>query len=290
MIDRIDWNRLWKESGHAEEKNGAREFWDSYAPHFRKKGVHGEKDPYVEQFFNLAGLKPGETVFDMGCGSGTLAIPYAQRGLEIYAADFSPEMLRVLMQDAEEEGVADKIHPIQLDWNEDWSKRDLPKCDVAISSRSLIVRDLTQALKNLESVAKDRVCVGAWDVPSMGFNRVVAKAIGYERPGYGVYWFVMNELMDRDRFPELSFIRSPFRNDKYESYEAGVEKLKASFQYGLTDEQQKLLEEFCEEHLKFHEGDEDRRTSARGDAQGKPEYWQMDTSDMSTMAFIKWFV
>ena len=285
-MERIDWNKIWKESRKAEEKNSSSEFWDSFATSFRKKA--DEPDPYIEEFYRLAEIQPGDTLFDMGCASGTLAIPYAQKGHEIYAADFSGEMLKVLMEGAEAAGVADRIHPIRLDWNEDWSIRNLPECDVAFASRSLIVEDLTDALKKLESVATHRCCVGAWDTPTKGYDRYVAEAIGYERPGYGVHWFVMNELMDRERFPELFFIRSPFRVAKFNSFEEGVEKLKETFQYGLTAEQEKLLEEYCREHLKYHELKDGGERSARGDAQGEKEFWQLDHSDMSTMAFIRW--
>ncbi|MDO4834148.1 MAG: methyltransferase domain-containing protein [Bacillota bacterium] len=289
-MERIDWNELWKANRRSENKNNTSQFWDSFAVNFRKKARDGKKDPYIEKFYELMEAEEGDTIFDMGCASGTLAIPYAQKGHEIYAADFSEEMLRVLMEGAEEAGVADRIHPILLDWNEDWFERDLPQCDIAIASRSLIFEDLTASLKKLESVAVRRVCVGAWDTPVSGFDRYVAKAIGYERSGYGVNWFVMNELMDRDRYPEQIFIRSPFRIAKFGSFEEGVRALRESFRYGLTDEQEKALAEYCREHLKFHSVEDGGEISARGDAQGKKEFWQLDHSDMSTMAFIRWEV
>ena len=285
MIE-IDWNAQWKEYGRIDNRNSTTEYWDSRAPRFRKK-TEGQ-DIYMEEFYMLMEPKPGDTFFDMGCGAGTLALPFAEKGHHVWAADFSPGMLECMMKDAEAEGLADRIHPIRLDWNEDWSVRNLPKCDIAFASRSLIFEDLTQALKNLESVATRRCCVGAWDTPVMNFDRHLAKAIGCERPGPGVNWFVMNELMDRDMFPEQIFIRSPFRNTKYRTFEEGVENLKGTFHRGLTREQEKLLEEYCREHLKHHEVEDGGEWSARGDAQGEKEFWQMDHSDMSTMAFIRW--
>lgn len=286
-MERIDWNHLWKTTEKLEDKNSSSEFWDEFASSFRKKKA--EPDPYIEKFYELMEALPGDTIFDMGCASGTLAIPFAEKGHEVYAADFSGEMLKVLMKGAEEAGVADRIHPIRLDWNEDWSLRDdLPVCDIAIASRSLIFKDLTLSLKKLESVARRRCCAGAWDTPVSGYDRYVAKAIGYERPGYGVNWFIMNELMDRDMFPEQIFIRSPFRKPKFGSFEEGVEELRGSMKYGLTEEQDRALLEYCREHLKFHRVEDGGHLSARRDAQGKKEFWQLDHSDMSTMAFIRW--
>jgi len=147
----IDWNSLWKESGECAHENSTVEYWDSFADKFRKKTT---RDEYEEMFYEKCGFEEGDTIFDMGCASGTLAIPYAKRGHEVYAADFSQDMLDMLVTDAAAEGVMERIHPIKLDWNEDWSARNLPVCDVAISSRSLICEDLTKALKDLESVAR----------------------------------------------------------------------------------------------------------------------------------------
>ena len=121
QTERIDWNRLWKENYADRPSEDDHQFWDDYAPRFRKK-LKEEEDPYVRIFYEYSEFQPGETIFDMGCASGTLAIPFAQKGHEIWAADFSEEMLKYLMIEAEEAGVADRIHPIRLDWNEDWSK------------------------------------------------------------------------------------------------------------------------------------------------------------------------
>jgi len=288
-IDRIDWNELWKElinEGTRQKKNTTSEFWDNFAPTFRKKPKGGEKDEYIEQFYEMMEIEPGETIFDMGCASGTLAIPYALRGHEIYAADFSPRMLEVLMQGAEEEGVADRIHPIQLDWNEDWNLRDLHVCDIAIASRSLIFEDLTSSLKKLESVASRRVCVGAWDTPTPGFDRYVSKAIGYERPGLASHSIIMGELLSRDVCPEMLVIKSPFRLSKYKSPEDGFETLKRSFYDGLSEQQEQKLAEYCREHMVHKTGA--GYTSSRGDGQELEDFWQLDHSDMSTMAFIRW--
>ena len=237
QTQRIDWNRLWQEQYANMPKEDDKEFWNDFAPRFRKK-LDVEEDPYIGKFYEYSEFRPGETIFDMGCASGTLAIPFAKQGHEIWAADFSEEMLKYLMINAKEEGVADRIHPIRLDWNEDWSARtDLPLCDVAISSRSFIVWDLSQGIRNLESVARRKVCVGAWDVPAHGYDRIVAEAIGYERPGYGCYFYILNELIDRDLLPQLQFIKSPFRLSKYESKEQALESQIKAFQFGLTDEQ-----------------------------------------------------
>ena len=276
-MERINWNDLWRSNLKNTCHESDKEFWDDFAPRFRKD-IPEDKDPYVEQFYRLSEFRDGETIFDMGCGSGILAIPFAKRGHEIWAADFSDGMLEYLMKGAECDGVAHRIHPIKLDWNEDWSRReDLPVCDVAISSRSFIVKDLTDGLKKLESRARDRVCAGTWDTPAPSSVGELAKPIGYERPGYGCYVYIMGELMDRDMRPSLQWIKNPFRRSSYESVEDAIEKLKKSFCFGLSKDQEKAMEDYCRLHLK--QRDKDGR-----------KVWKMDTDETSTIAHIMWNV
>lgn len=275
----INWNEMWRSTEDSIERSNNLEFWDAFAPRFRNKT--GQPDPYIELFYDYMEAGPDETLFDMGCGSGTLAIPYAQKGHEVFAADFSPEMLKYLMEGAEEAGVAEKIHPIRLNWNEDWSLRDLPKCDIAFSSRSFITRDLTSSLQKLESVAKRRVCIGAWDIPVAGYDRHLAKAIGYERPGIGTHYMIMGELMDRDVFPEMNYIYSPFRQEKYASRQQAEAELRRAFSH-MTREQEILFNEYLEKHLIYH--------PEKGIFHGRDldGFWQMDHNDNSSMAFISW--
>ena len=275
----IDWNKLWTDQYLEPEKTENIEFWDNFASRFRKEPGKDEKDEYVEKFYEYSGFRAGDTIFDMGCASGPLAIPYAEKGHEIYAADFSGEMLKYLMLGAEEHGVADKIHPIKLNWNEDWSKRELPVCDVAISSRSFIVNDLTEGIRKLESVAGRKVCIGAWDTPRPFYDRILARSIGYERPGYGCYFYIMNELMDRDLLPELRFIKSKFRSTSFKTKESAITAFEKSMDYGLpdglTDEQHRKMLEYCDEHLVTFEKN------------GETLY-KLDHEEISTIAHISW--
>ncbi len=56
----------------------------------------GREPAYREKTLDLAGLKRGESVLDIGCGTGTLAIAAKQRvgpAGKVYGVDASPEML-----------------------------------------------------------------------------------------------------------------------------------------------------------------------------------------------------
>ena len=56
----------------------------------------GQERPYREKTLELAALKAGESVLDVGCGTGTLAIAaksYVGSAGKVYGIDASPEMI-----------------------------------------------------------------------------------------------------------------------------------------------------------------------------------------------------
>ncbi|HEV2321856.1 MAG TPA: class I SAM-dependent methyltransferase [Gammaproteobacteria bacterium] len=68
----------------------------------------GRGRDFHEQFLELADLKPGETVLDVGCGTGSLAL-VAKRAVgpegAVFGVDASPEMLARAMKKARRAGL-----------------------------------------------------------------------------------------------------------------------------------------------------------------------------------------
>lgn len=66
----------------------------------------GYPDALIAQVIALVGLRHGDVVLDLGCGPGTLAIPFARAGMAVTAVDPEPEMLAACEAAAREAGVA----------------------------------------------------------------------------------------------------------------------------------------------------------------------------------------
>ncbi|HVU12774.1 MAG TPA: class I SAM-dependent methyltransferase, partial [Phototrophicaceae bacterium] len=67
--------------------------------------------------------KAGDTVLEMGCGTGEDAIYLAKRGVHVLASDGSPAMIAETARKAQAEGVADRVETRLLDFNDaaNWS-------------------------------------------------------------------------------------------------------------------------------------------------------------------------
>jgi SAM-dependent methyltransferase len=66
----------------------------------------GYPDALIARIIEIAGLKPGDPVMDLGCGPGLAAIPFARAGLNVMAIDPEPNMVQAATQEAALAGVA----------------------------------------------------------------------------------------------------------------------------------------------------------------------------------------
>ncbi len=86
LLTTRDWNEEWKELQKARRAADDASHWDKRAATFGSKDA---PNPYVERFLELAAHPTGESVLDMGCGTGRCRVPLGAAGHPVMAADFS---------------------------------------------------------------------------------------------------------------------------------------------------------------------------------------------------------
>lgn len=269
----IDWQRSWEELEATRPTSGDAAHWN------KRSTSYGDMryGDYERRFFELAQIEPGSTVLDFGCGVGLLAIPLAKQGCRVIACDFSQGMLDQLAIHAREAGVEGLIEPHLLSWDDDWSAAGLASdsVDVAIASRSIATTHLEAALRKLDAVARERVCV---TVAAGASPRRDVRA--YEAVGRTAFWvpdyaYCLNILLACGVFADLTYIVT-HRRPAFEDRADALAQLAKMMGDDLSPEEQARLAAYVDaQYVEDPTMPADRTFAARHDC---PVRW----------AFISW--
>lgn len=274
-----DWNEEWialQADRHAADDPS---FWDKRAKHFKPRETH----PYARDFLALASIADGESVLDMGCGGGSLAIPLAQRGCPVLACDFSQPMLDVVREGARHFDIDHLIDTKLLAWDDDWDDAGmLPRSvDVALASRSIATTDLEGALSKLDRIARRRCCITMVANASPRYDEHVMNAIGASVTQSRDFVYAFNILIGMGRLPEISYIHSP-RRDTFDSLDDGVADFARMLEGGHEDKLDELRSYIAAHMI---ENPQVGQPGSKGAPQGR---YMLDHVRMVHWAFISW--
>jgi SAM-dependent methyltransferase len=118
----------------------------------------------VERMLELANLKPGETVYDLGSGDGRVLLVAAQKfGAKAVGAELSENLVRKSQDAIEREGVADKASVIHGDLIDvDISKADVVTLYLLSDSNEMIRPKLESSLKSGTRVVSHDFEIRGW--------------------------------------------------------------------------------------------------------------------------------
>lgn len=223
-----DWNEEWKRLQRVRRKADDAQFWNKRSKNFDSKDA---PSPYVSAFLGLLDVAPGSRVLDMGCGTGSLAVPLALAGNQVVAADFSEGMLAETRRRMEANGT-DGVHPLLLAWDDDWDAAGIgaKSVDVAFASRSIATADLAAALAKLTRTARVRCAATLTLGSSPRMDPRVLAACGVRNFHGSDFQYAWNILFNAGYAPTAAYIDS-LRTDTYESRE----EARADFDRMLTD-------------------------------------------------------
>jgi ubiquinone/menaquinone biosynthesis C-methylase UbiE len=188
-----------------DEARQIAEYWDRIAPEFDSIYT-GNKNPVARgldkwlrrdmyERFNWVMQRAddcrGQTICDVGCGSGRFVSALAQKGARVTGLDFAPTMLKLAQQLVEHDGVGDRCDFVLsdvLDWKTD-RKFDLV---IAIGFWDYVADPLPR-LQSIRRITSDRF-LSAW--PRAGTWRAMIRKARLRVAGCPVYFWTRPQVED----------------------------------------------------------------------------------------------
>lgn len=199
----INWLELWQNGRKQKswDSKGAAD-WDKKACSFAER--HNQS-PYVDLLLSRLPLEESQSVLDIGCGPGTLALPIAQQVASVTALDYSAKMIELMATQAKAQGLTN-LQGIHCSWEDNWKKHGITPADVVIASRSMNLDDLEMAIDKLERYARKYVFITDRIAPSP-FDPDVFEAIGREFNSGPDYIFTLNILYTKNIHPHVEILQ-----------------------------------------------------------------------------------
>lgn len=287
LLSATDWNEEWKRLQIARRKADNSEYWDKRSKTFSTKDA---PNAYVDRFLELARIEPGETVFDMGCGTGALSVPLGEEGHKVIAADFSQGMLDAMEAELREKGVT-TVFPKLMSWEDDWEAHGVHEgmTDVALASRSIAVSDMKAALMRLTSVARRRVCITLSTGSSPRMDERILADIGVKNQFGNDFLYAFNILVGEGIMPEVAYIKST-RSDTFDSVDEAYDDFSRMTLDAMADKESPeaaaaldRLRTWTDAHLVANPD------AGKPDKKGLPQKaFKLDYPRIVTWAFLAW--
>jgi SAM-dependent methyltransferase len=207
---------------------------------------HAASTGYADTFIKIMRPRRNWTILDMGCGTGTIAVPLAKRVRKVTACDLSMTMLDMLKKRCREKRILN-IDAVRGGWEDDWPSLGIGTYDVAIASRSLIGDDVRGCIEKLSSAARKGVYISTM-VGCGPFDRRLFEATGRQfgtGPDYIYYYNLLSEMGLR---VNLVFIPENHRSD-WATLDDAVDGQRWMFRECLTEDEEQRVRTYLEQHL-----------------------------------------
>lgn len=251
-------------------------YWNKRAATF----THNATSDYERWLLDLLALETGEEILDMGCATGTLAVPLARAGHRVHGCDFAEAMLAILDERAAAENLPITSH--LLAWEDDWEEASLGhnSVDVAFASRSLMSGNVFSAVRKLDEAARSRAAVVVPDSLLPSRDPRLLTYLGRSARHPRVIREVTRALASLERIPVFATTRT-FRPMRFSSFdEARSDLRRLAGPKPLTAREQRLFDAYAAQHF-VHEAPADPSEATEG-------HWVLDYPLPVTWVFIGW--
>lgn len=251
-------------------------YWNKRAATFTRNAT----SDYERWLLDLLALEAGEEILDMGCATGTLAVPLARVGHRVHGCDFAEAMLAIL----DERAAAENLPIISrlLAWEDDWEEAGLGQnsVDVAFASRSLMSGNVFSAVRKLDSAARSRAAVVVPGSLLPSRDPRLLTYLGRSARRARIVRDVTRALASLGRVPIFATTQT-FRPMRFSSFdEARSDLRRLAGPEPFTVREQRLFDAYAAQHF--------MRETATGASGESDDQWILDYKLPVTWVFIGW--
>ena len=251
-------------------------YWNKRAATFTRDAT----SDYEHWLLDLLALEAGDEVLDMGCATGTLAVPLARAGHRVHGCDFAEAMLAIL----DERAAAENLPIISrlLAWEDDWEEAGLGQnsVDVAFASRSLMSGNVFSAVRKLDSAARSRAAVVVPGSLLPSRDPRLLTYLGRSARRARIVRDVTRALASLGRVPIFATTQT-FRPMRFSSFdEARSDLRRLAVPEPFTVREQRLFDAYAAQHF--------MRETATGASGESDDQWILDYKLPVTWVFIGW--
>lgn len=251
-------------------------YWNKRAATFTRNAT----GDYERWLLDLLALEAGDEVLDMGCATGTLAVPLARAGHRVHGCDFAKAMLAILDERAAAENLPISSH--LLAWEDDWEAKGFGpnSVDAAFASRSLMSGDVFSAVRKLDAAARSRAAVVVPGSPLPSRDPRLLTYLGRAAHPPRIVRDVTRALAALGRVPIFATTRT-FRPMRFSSFdEARADLRRLAGVEPFTDREQRLFDAYAAQHFV--------REAATGTSGESEDQWVLNYKLPVTWVFIGW--
>ena len=251
-------------------------YWNKRAATFTRNAT----SDYERWFLDLLALEAGEEILDMGCATGTLAVPLARAGHRVHGCDFAEAMLAILDERAGADNLPITSH--LLAWEDNWEAAGFGpnSVDAAFASRSLMSGDVFSAVRKLDSAARSRAAVVVPGSPLPSRDPRILTYLGRSTRRPRVVRDVTRALAALGRIPVFATTQTfrPMRFSSFDEARADLRRLADSTPF--TPREERLFDAYAAQHFV-----REATTGASGESD---DQWILDYKLPVTWVFIGW--
>ena len=251
-------------------------YWNKRAATFTRDATID----YERWLLDLLVLDDGDEVLDMGCATGTLAVPLARAGHRVHGCDFAEAMLAILDERTAAENLPITSH--LLAWEDNWEAAGLgtDSVDVAFASRSLMSGDVPACVRKLDAAARSRAAVVVPDSLLPSRDPRLLTYLGRSARHPRVVRDVSRTLTSLGRIPTFATTRT-FRPMRFSSFdEARADLRRLAGPKPFTAREQRLFDAYAAQHF--------ARKAPTDPSEATEGHWVLDYLLPVTWVFIGW--